>query len=156
MPLMDHMFWAGPRANRSGMRGYTGAVLTAVGGIIAIADTPFFEVSKQGVGLYRIRLMSASSGGHEVLGKRLGNFNVTIHSPPVGPSSYTTDKALHHFIAQMADPSGTVVGPTNPFSRFNVQFCRALTVGATSTYVNAEIEDGATMFFDFTVKHSSA
>jgi hypothetical protein len=143
MALMDHMFWAGPRANRAGMREYSGMVPLSVGGAIAGSDTPFFDVSKIGVGLYLVKLINAK--GEEVIAKRL-----------VGPDVYPTDKAILWDISDLADPSGTIVGPTGSFSRFHIQFFRSLTVGANTTYVNSEVADAVTLFINFTVKHSSA
>ena len=162
MAVQDHIFQNPARQNRANMRRYTGFVQTVAGGVIAYADTPFFDVSKVGTGLYRVKLLNSTN--QEVFAVRLGALTVTLHEPAVGVPVpvYADNKAVSHYISDFADPSGTVVGPggaasaPSPFSRFDIQFFRTLTAAGNTTYLAAELADGVAMFLDFSVKQSKA
>jgi hypothetical protein len=142
--LLDHIFCEPGRENRSGLVDYSGSVVTTTSGTLgtgaANVDTPLFTIAKVGSEAGRYRITLIDSRGNACVAPKLVRWSFGLIG--TADAAYTAAKGLALGLIRnnLIASAGT----------FEIQFQRS------DTMADAEVEDGATIHVEFTVKKSSA
>jgi hypothetical protein len=140
--VSDSWFREGPRCNRSGQVTFSGRHLTTTSGALSTTtDSPQYTLTKVGgqAGRYTVQFVNARGDGVEFL--KLTGFNWWVETPS-GAITATKGGAGTCYIR-----GGSATLATNG----------SLVIQLTQVSgADAELDDGATLGLEFTVKRSSA